>query len=498
MSPFAEYTEHDATGLAELVRGGEVTPLELTEAAIARAERENPRLNAIICPLYDRARALVQRRKLPAGPFSGVPFVVKDLVSDLKGVPKHAGSRFYLGYVPDHNSELMNRWLRTGVVVIGKTNTPELGQLPTTEPELYGPSRNPWDPGRTTGGSSGGTAAAVASRIVPFGTGGDGGGSIRIPAAACGLFGLKPTRGRTPYGPDQAAAWDGLAVEHVLTRSVRDSATMLDATCGWMPGDQAFLPRPARPFAEELGRDPGRLRVGFSTEPLLPATVHPDCQQAVRDTAALLEGLGHDVVEAAPRIDGRAFAMDFLILIAGNTWAEIHEAEAQLGKRARARDFEPLTWLSRQMARAFHAGDYIAAKRRLEQNTRPVHEFFTTFDVLLTPTLSAPPLPLCFMHKGGALGALERLVSRLPPSRLHRLDSVLEQASRDAFSFVPWTPVMNVTGQPSMSVPLQWNEQDLPIGSLFTAAVADDALLLRLAAQLETARPWARRRPPSP
>jgi amidase len=258
------------------------------------------------------------------------------------------------------------------------------------------------------------------------------------------------------------------------------------------------LPRPARPFAEELGRDPGRLRVGFSTEPLLPATVHPDCQQAVRDTAALLEGLGHDVVEAAPRIDGRAFAMDFLILIAGNTWAEIHEAEAQLGKRARARDFEPLTWLSRQMARAFHAGDYIAAKRRLEQNTRPVHEFFTTFDVLLTPTLSAPPLPLCFMHKGGALGALERLVSRLPPSRLHRLDSVLEQASRDAFSFVPWTPVMNVTGQPSMSVPLQWNEQDLPIGSLFTAAVADDALLLRLVAQLETARPWARRRPPSP
>ncbi len=495
MSGFAEYTDYDATGLAELVKKGEVSPQELLDAAVEVIERENPKLNAIIHPLHERARRLLQSRPMPAGPFQGVPMVVKDLVSSLKGAPKHCGSRFFQGYVPDHNSELMNRWLRTGVVIVGKTNTPELGQLPTTEPELYGPTRNPWDPTRTTGGSSGGTAAAVSSRMVPFGSGGDGGGSIRIPSAACGLFGLKPSRGRTPYGPDQAAAWDGLAVEHVLTRSVRDSAIMLDATCGWMRGDQAFLPRPARPFRDELHRDPGRLRIGWSAEPLLPAEVHPECRQAVQDTATLLSRLGHDVVEAAPSIDGRAFAMDFLILIAGNTWAEIAEAETVLGKKAHAADFETLTWLSRQMARAFHAGEYIAAKRRLEQNVRPVHEFFTTFDILLTPTLSSPPLPLGFMKKSGFMGSMEKLVSRLPPNRLHRMDSILDQASRDAFGFIPWTPVMNVSGQPSMSVPLHWNEEGLPVGSMFTAALADDATLFRLAAQLEQERPWADRRP---
>lgn len=496
MAHVPEYSHLDATALADLVRKGEVTPKELVETAIDRAERDNPRLNAIIHPLYERALALVEKSPLPQGPFRGVPFVVKDLLSELKGTPQNRGSRFFSTHVSDHNSELMTRWLRTGVVVIGKTNTPELGQLPTTEPEAFGPSRNPWDPNRTTGGSSGGTAAAVASRMVPFGSGGDGGGSIRIPASCCGLFGLKPTRGRTPGGPDQASAWDGFAQEHVLTRSVRDSARMLDATCGWLPGDTPFLPRPPRPFREEIGRDPGRLRIAFTTEPFLPGEVSLECRLAVHETTRLLESLGHHVEEVTIPLDGAAFARDFLILIAANTWAEIREGEQLLGKRAHAGDFEHLTWLSRQMARSFHSGEYIAAKRRLEQVSRPMHELFTRFDVLLTPTLSSPPLPLGFMRKSGAMGAAEKLLARLPPNPLHRMDSVLEQASRDAFAFIPFTPVFNVTGQPSASLPLHWTDDDLPVGVMFSAAVADEAVLFRLAAQIEAERPWADRAPP--
>ncbi|MBI3455692.1 MAG: amidase, partial [Candidatus Rokubacteria bacterium] len=297
MPTFPEYEAYDGLGLAELVRRKEVAPAELVEAAIERIERRNPRLNAVIHTLYEEARARATG-PLPAGPFAGVPFLLKDLAAAYAGAPLRSGSRFLAGWRPDHHAELVRRFLAAGVIVLGKTNTPELGLLPITEPRLFGPTRNPWDPERSPGGSSGGSAAAVAARMVPMASGGDGGGSIRIPASCCGVFGLKPSRGRTPSGPDAAERWQGLVVEHVLTLSVRDSAAMLDATAGPDPGAWHQAPPPARPFLAEVGAPPGRLRIAWSAEPALPApAVDPDCRAALEDAVRLLGDLGHEGVE---------------------------------------------------------------------------------------------------------------------------------------------------------------------------------------------------------
>jgi amidase len=327
MDGFREYDHYDGLGLAELVRRKEVSPAELVEEAIRRIETVNPQINAVIHPMYDLARQQVQQG-LPEGPFRGVPFLLKDLLVYYAGVPTRSGSRFFRDFVPDHDSEIVRRYRQAGVVVLGKTNTPELGLVPYTEPVLFGPSRNPWDLSRTTGGSSGGSGAAVAARLVPVAHGNDGGGSIRIPASCCGVFGLKPTRGRTPMGPDIGEAWRGMAINHVLTLSVRDSAAMLDATAGPDVGAPYIIPPPERPFLEEVGRDPGRLRIAFTTRPLLPGTVHPDCVRGVEETARLCQDLGHIVEEAAPQIDGHAFARDFLTMVCAETRADIEEGEA--------------------------------------------------------------------------------------------------------------------------------------------------------------------------
>lgn len=464
----------DATAQADLVRRKEVKPIELVDATIERIERVNPQLNAVILPLYDQAREAA-KGPLPDGPFVGVPYLLKDIIASYAGVPLTSGSAFTKDFIPDHDSELVCRLKRAGLIILGKTNTPELGLLPTTEPRLFGPTRNPWDTTRTTGGSSGGSAAAVASGVLPMAHANDGGGSIRIPASCCGVFGLKPTRARNPLGPDLGDVESGLVVEHAVTRSVRDSAALLDATCGPDVGDPYWAPPPARPFIEEVGADPGRLRIAFTTKTLTGADVHPDCAAAVEDAAALCQELGHEVSEGAPQINIEALTPAFMVLWAAGCAANIDGAALLTGRAATPDQFEPLTWALAEQGRLQSAPAYVLSVGLLQRVARDVARFFLDYDIWLTPTLAEPPVPL---------GSFDS-----PP------ENPLLGMIR-AGEFVPFTPICNVTGQPAMSVPLHWNAEGLPIGTHFVARFGDEATLFRLAAQLEEARPWAKRRPP--
>jgi amidase len=492
---FPDYGAHDGLGLADLVRRGEVHPLELVEAAIERIESLNPRLNAVVHRMYEQARALA-RKAPPDGPFGGVPFLLKDLLATYAGEPMSSGSRLYAGWIAPHDSEIVVRLKRAGFIVVAKTNTPELGLTPVTEPERFGPTRNPWDPERTAGGSSGGAAAAVASGMVPIASGGDGGGSIRIPAACCGVFGLKPTRARTPTGPDAAEWWQGCAVEHVLTRSVRDSAAVLDALQGTDSGAPYVAPPPPGPFLEEMRRPPGRLRIAFTATPPVPVDVSPESRAAVEDAAKLCASLGHEVVEARPEIDGETFARDFLLMLAGETAADIRDARQLTGRKPRTRDVEPGTAVLALLAERYSAVDFSEAVRRLKQLGRPVARFFEHHDVLLTPVLARPPLRVGEMQPRGAQRQLLLLLTRLRASRTLRRLGILDEIVRTAWGFTPYTALYNVTGQPAMSVPLTWTPQGLPMGAHFVGRYGDEATLFRLAAQLEAARPWRDRRPP--
>lgn len=473
MSLSNELAVLDATAQAELVRDKEITPIELVDAAIDRIERVNPTINAVITPMFDEARAAANG-KLPEGPFTGVPFLLKDLLASYAGVRMASGSAFLRNYVPDHDSELVARYKRAGLIVLGKTNTPEYGIMPTTEPALFGPSKNPWDTTRATGGSSGGSAAAVAAGMVPFAHGNDGGGSIRIPASCGGLFGLKPTRARNPLGPDFGDMFSGLVAEHAITRSVRDSAALLDATAGPSPGDPYWAPPPARPFLKEVGADPGKLRIGFTTAAPSGAPIHPDCAQAVHDAAKLCSDLGHEVMEAGPAVTGDIVPMFMTLWSAGCTWT-IDSMAFVTQQQPEAEHFEPATWALYQMGRQQTGAGYLMALQWLQRVSREVARFMQDYDVWLTPTLGEPPLKL------GSFDAT-------PENPMAGM--------RKAAEFVPFTPICNATGQPAMSVPLFWNDEGLPIGTHFVGRFGDEATLFRLAAQLEAARPWAGRRPP--
>lgn len=491
---FPEYADHDGVGLAELVRTGAIHPRELVAEAIARIERDNPRLNAVIHPMFDSARA--QAEKPVSGPFGGVPFLAKDLLSMWKGEPQQSGTRFAKGYIAPHDSELTTRYRKSGVIPVGKTNTPELGILPVTEPESAGPSRNPWNPAHTTGGSSGGSGAAVAARFVPLAGGGDGGGSIRIPSSCCGLFGLKPTRGRTPLGPDLGEAWVGCAIEHVLTRSVRDSAAMLDAIHGPDPGAPYAAPEPKRPFLEEVGAAPGRLTIAYTTRALIPAEVHPECVKAVERTVALLRELGHDVVEAHPALAAEQLAIDFVTMLVGEVAAEVAELEALLGRKARTGDLEKETAMLARMGRVVPAVDFALANRRLHTVGRQLAPFFARHEVLLTPTLAQPPLAVGALATRGAEAAVMQVAQRLPLAGLLRRLGGLERIAAKAWSFTPFTAVFNASGQPACSVPMHWTPDGLPIGVQLVGRFGDEATLFRVASQLERAQPWKDRRPP--
>ena len=464
----------DATAQADLVRRKEVKPIELVDAAIDRIERLNPTLNAVVTPMYDIARKAASGA-LPDGPFAGVPFLLKDLLVEYAGVRMTEGSAFLRDYVSEQDTELVARYKRAGLIVVGKTNTPEFGILCTTEPHLFGPAHNPWDTSRTAGGSSGGSAAAVAAGIVAMAHGNDGGGSIRIPASCCGLFGLKPTRGRNPLGPDFGDMFSGLVAEHAITRSVRDSAALLDATSGPDVGDPYWAPPPERPYLQEVGADTGRLRIAVTTQAVTDAQVHPDCVAAVRDAAALCADLGHEVLEATPAVDGQIVAQAFITLwSAGCAWT-VDDWALRSGRTPTPDLFEPLTWALQETGRQRSASAYLLALQDLQRLSRDAARFFVDYDVWLTPTLAEPPVPL---------GTFDS-----PPE--NPLQGLLR-----AGAYVPFTPICNITGQPAMSVPLYWNGDGLPVGSHFIARFGDEATLFRLAAQLEQARPWADRRPP--
>ncbi|MBI2763667.1 MAG: amidase [Chloroflexi bacterium] len=468
-----ELSRLDAIAQAELVQRREVTALELVEAAIDRIEALNPRLNAVVTTLFDRAREAA-REPQPGGPLASVPYLLKDLGATLAGTRQTSGSRALRDHVSEFDTELAARHRRAGLIAVGKANTPEFGNHSTTEPELFGSTRNPWNPDRTTGGSSGGSAAAVASGMVAVAHANDGAGSIRIPASCCGLVGLKPTRGRNSWAP-AGDAMGGLAVEHAVTRSVRDSAAILDATSGPVPGDPSLLPRPERPFLAEVGRDPGRLRIAWTAQPPIDAPVDAACAAAARDTATLLELLGHDVEEARPAFDGEVLIEPLVRVWAVANQVAARDAARRLGRPLERDELEITTWELIEYAARYDGADLVAATDELASASRAIASFFERYDAWVTPTLAKPPLPLGVLSQshGGA-------------AEWWRVDC----------GFNPWNPIANVTGQPAISLPLDWTDDGLPVGSLIFGRFADEATLFRLASQLEAARPWADRWPP--
>ncbi len=469
-----EYAEYDAVALADLVRSGEARPEDLLDAALGTIAKHNPVINAVVTSMHDEAAAAIAAG-LPAGPFTGVPFLLKDLRALYEGVPTTAGSSFLAGNVPDHDSELVRRYKAAGMVITGKTNTPEFGGAPTTEPRHFGPTRNPWNPDHSSGGSSGGSAAAVAARMVPAAHGSDGGGSIRIPAGCCGVFGFKPTRGRTPAGPDYGEAWNGLSAEHAITRSVRDSAAILDATAGPALGDPYSTPPPERPFLEEAERDPGPLRIAVQYAPASGAPIHDDCVAAVRATADMLSDLGHRVEESAPTYDAAAVGPAYRLLIAANVQAAIDEYAERLGRSPGPGELERIIEILAAEGRKSTAADMARAVWTMHRAGRAVAPFFETYECQLTPTVATPPPPL---------GLIDTMSDDV--------DAFLTTV----FGFIPFTALANIAGIPGMSVPLHWNGAGLPIGVHFVSGYGRDGLLFQLAGQLERAHPWADRRPP--
>jgi amidase len=469
----------DATAQAELIRSGKAKPAELVDAAIARIERLNPKLNAVIIPFFEKARAAAAG-KLPDGPFRGVPMLMKDFLGYTAGDPTYMGTRPLkeLGFIAPSDTYIATKLQNAGFVILGRTNSPELGTLPTTEPDSFGPTRNPWNTNHSTGGSSGGSAAAVASGMVAVGHANDGGGSIRIPASECGLVGLKPTRGRTSFGPDIGEPLFGLVAEGVVTRSVRDTAAVLDAIAGVMPGDPYGAPPPSRPYAQEVGAAPGKLRIGVLTRaPGEQFTVHPECVAAAEKAGKLLESLGHRVEAGHPAaLDELELGQHFSTMYATNAARLMEVLSLFCGRQLGAADFDNFNWTLAELGRAVSATQFVAALEWIHGFTRRIASWWESgFDLLLTPTLTLPPPQLGYFD---------------PASQ----DPML--LGMKASQFAAYTLPFNMTGRPAISLPLHWSADGLPVGVQLVADYAREDLLLRVAAQLEAAQPWASRRPP--
>lgn len=475
---FAEYRRHDALALALLVRRGDASPAELLELALARAEAVDPKLTALTVRHFDLARAAA-RTKLPSGPFSGVPFLLKDLAITMAGTVTTEGSRYFADARHESDSTLTTRFRAAGLVLFGKTHSPEFGSSPSSESALHGATKNPWDATRSAGGSSGGSAAAVAAGIVPAAHATDGGGSIRIPASACGLFGLKPTRGRVPLGPKIYEGWGGMSAAHCVSRSVRDSAALLDAISGAAEGDAYAAPPRERPYLDEIRRAPGRLRIAFMKEPVVPAPVAPECRAAADRAAALCASLGHAVEEAAPTIDVASVYQGFALLASVGTALKVAQREAALGRPPRQDELEAVNWTSLATGRAASGLDYARAREAIHGASRALGAFMARFDVILSPTMAMVP---------AKLGVLS------PSQPSDRFTGPATAASC-------FTSLFNITGQPAMSVPLFWtapaadSPAGIPIGVQFAGRFGDEATLFRLAAQLEAEAPWFDRTP---
>jgi amidase len=465
-----EYARYDGLGLAELVAKKKVKPSELVDEAIRRAEVANPKLNAVVFADYERARGTALRRQ-SKGAFAGVPFFLKDIFAFAEGMPTRQACRFMPAIPSDHDSLLTARFRAAGLIMMGKTNVPEFGLVPTTESKLYGPCRNPWDLDTSTGGSSGGSAALVAAGVVPLAHANDGGGSIRIPASCCGLVGLKPTRSRTSYAPDFGDVVDGLAVDLVVSRSVRDTAAALDAVAGNVMGDPYWAPPPDN-YLEGMRRKPKKLRIAFATKKLDNRPLHPDCTAAVSSAAKLCAELGHEVEEASPGLDQAMLIPAFMALWSANLAAGIDFLGQMTGRVPSADDFEGLTWGLYEAGKQVSASQYLMAKGMMGQATRNAARFHQTYDIWLTATLGTPPVKL------GTFDMDER-----DP----------QKSFAPLIDYVPFTAMQNVTGQPAINVPLSWNKQGLPIGVQFVGRFGDELTLLKLAGELEKAAPWSDR-----
>jgi Asp-tRNA(Asn)/Glu-tRNA(Gln) amidotransferase A subunit family amidase len=468
-----EYSHHDAVSLAQLVRRREVSAAELLDAALKRVAEVNPAINAVVSQFTEQARAALADG-LPQGPLSGVPFLLKDLYALCTGMITTNGCRFLTGNVADHDTEMVARYKRAGLLIFGKTNTPEFGLTVSTEPRLFGATRNPWKLDYMAGGSSGGAAAAVAAGVIPAAHASDGGGSIRIPASCCGLFGLKPTRGRNPVGPDRGEGWAGMSSEHVITRSVRDSAAFLDVTQGPDKGAPYFATLPVRPYLDELERAPGRLRVGLATRTPAGETVHPECERAAREAAQLLSGFGHDVEEFTLSGVGADFGAAFRVIIGGNIRAAVDMYAARLGREPGPDDLENITRVSYVAGGKASAADLARAIIVHHATGRRIAAWFDRYDVVLTPTLAEPPWKLGIFDM---------------------MSTDAEAYGRNVARFTAFTAPFNCSGNPAMTLPLHWSVDGLPIGVQIAGRYGDEATLFRLAGQIEQARPWVDRRP---
>jgi amidase len=492
---FAEYLACDATALAHHVAHGDVLPGELLDLALGQQRRVHGSVNAVVRLMESEARSQLSSGGVN-GPFGGVPFLIKDGVQDYAGLPTSYGSRSMAGVVPSRHSHVVERYLKAGLVIFGKTNLPEFAIRAVTDPELFGRTNNPWDLSRTPGGSSGGAAAAVASGIVPMAAGNDGGGSLRIPAACCGLFSLRPSRGRVSPGPGIGEVWFGASSEGVISRSVRDSALALDVLQGAAPGDPFVIARPAEPYAQAMLRPPGKLRIGFTSVSPIGTEVHPEAVRAVEQAALLLERLGHHVEEAAPQIDGAALAQSYLHVYFGQIPAAVARAKA-LG--ARERDLELMNRILVTLGRSVSAVELTTQLNRWNEFSRGLAAFHSRYDLLLTPTLAAPPVShgtgdpsgfekslFGFLLNTGVLGLL---------ARLGLLDSTVQKIATENLRYVPFTQLSNLTGTPAMSVPLHSTADGLPLGVQFVGPFGSEDRLLQVARQLEEAQPWFDRLP---
>ncbi len=486
-----EYVKYDAMDLAELVNKGEVSALELLDLAIARAEAVNGDIHALVHPLYEKARAQIAAGV--SGPLAGVPMLVKDLFQEIEGAPHHMGNRALKAHnhVAEREATLVQRWKVAGLVPFGMTATPEFGAKGVTEPEANGATRNPWNTAHTPGGSSGGAAAMVAAGVVPIAGGNDGGGSIRIPAACCGMFGLKPGRGRTPWGPAFTEPSHGIAVQHVVTRTVRDSALALDVSAGRETGSLFDIAPPEQSYLSSTQRAPGQLRIAFSTRSPINGPVSADAIKAVEHTAALLESLGHIVQEAEPQMDMYQLAKDWMYIWFAMCAVSVDAVRAQTGCSIQA--FEADTLSMAAFGRTLRADQYAAAHARWQQYMISLDRFLSRHDFWLTPTLAQPPLRIGENDTPKLIKAGVRMAVGLGMNHLIRWSGQMEKNIMRNMAPMPYTLIANVTGVPAMSVPLYWCDNGLPLGVQFVGTHGDEGKLLSLAAQLERAQPWRHR-----
>ncbi|GED98197.1 amidase [Gordonia crocea] len=489
-----EYMSHDATGLAELVAAKEVTPAELLDLARKRAQQVNGKLNAIVINVDIEADAQVAGDL--SGPFAGVPFLIKDLHQEYKGYPTTSGSRALRDFVAAENALITDRFLEAGLVVFGKTNTPELGSKGITESTLWGPCRNPWDTSRTPGGSSGGSASAVAAGVVPAAGANDGGGSIRIPAGCTGLVGLKMTRGLAPYGPQTGEPLFGLATDGVVSRTVRDTAGLLDAVIGRNRAADFQAALPSRKFAEVIKKQPRKLKIGYSARSSIIERPDPEAVNAVTSTAELLADLGHKVEEVRPPYDDKALAETFLTIWFAQLEGQIAEIKATTG--AKDGDFEPDTLAVAEIGRANGVAALMRALHKVTEYTQQMEAFYADYDFFLTPTMSRPPIPIGQLDTPAPLQVAARVVHRVHAGKALVRTGVIDQMINENLGWVPYTQLANMTGRPAITVPVYWTDAGLPLGVQFNGTLGSDGTLLQLAAQMEEAAPWIQRFPAEP